>query len=74
MNRSLVEMERCMLYHEGIDKKWWEEATNTAAWIIKRIPNYVTVKMSYEIVLRAKPQLKNMKVFDVLGYEHVPDE
>ncbi|KAE9224632.1 hypothetical protein PF002_g14635 [Phytophthora fragariae] len=31
MNRSLVEMARCMLYHEGIDKKWWAEAVNTSA-------------------------------------------
>ncbi|KAE8955602.1 hypothetical protein PR001_g32034, partial [Phytophthora rubi] len=43
MNRSLVEMARCMLYHEGIDKKWWAEAVNTSAWIINRIPNTVTV-------------------------------
>ncbi|KAE8950986.1 hypothetical protein PR001_g33923, partial [Phytophthora rubi] len=42
MNRSLVEMARCMLYHEGIDKKWWAEAVNTSAWIINRIPNTVT--------------------------------
>ncbi|GMF23747.1 unnamed protein product [Phytophthora fragariaefolia] len=74
MNRSLVKMARCMLYHEGIDKKWWAEAINTAAWIINRIPNSVNVKTSYEIVHRTKPQLKNMKVFGSLGYAHIPDE
>ncbi|KAE9074565.1 hypothetical protein PF005_g28294 [Phytophthora fragariae] len=50
MNRSFVEMARCMLYHEGIDKKWWAEAVNTSAWIINRIPNTMTVKTPYEIV------------------------
>ncbi|KAG2977473.1 hypothetical protein PC121_g23142 [Phytophthora cactorum] len=74
MNRSLVEMARCMLNHESIKKKWWAEADNTAAWIINRIPNSVNVKTPYEIVYRTKPQLKNMKVFGTLGYAHIPAE
>ncbi|KAG3112380.1 hypothetical protein PI124_g8412 [Phytophthora idaei] len=74
MNRSLVEMARCMLYHESIEKKWWAEAVNTAAWIINRIPNLVNVKTPYEIVYRIMAQLKNMKVFRALGYAHIPDE
>ncbi|GMF28853.1 unnamed protein product [Phytophthora fragariaefolia] len=74
MNRSLVEMARCMLYHEGIDKKWWADAVNTAAWIINPIPNSVNVKTPYEIVHRTKPQLKNMEVFGSLVYAHIPDE
>ncbi|KAE8957885.1 hypothetical protein PR001_g31221 [Phytophthora rubi] len=60
MNRSLVEMARYMLYHEGIDKKW--------------IPNTVTVKTPYEIVYQKKPQLKNLKVFGALGYGYIPGE
>jgi transposase InsO family protein len=74
MNRSLVEMARCMMYHEDVDKKWWAEAVNTAAWIINRIPNSVTVKTPYEIVHRTKPQLKNLKVFGALGYAPIPDK
>ncbi|KAE9171648.1 hypothetical protein PF005_g27058 [Phytophthora fragariae] len=74
MNRSLVEMARCMLYHEGIDKKWWAEAVNTSAWIINRIPNTVTVKTPYAIVYQKKPQIKNLKAFGALGYGHIPDE
>ncbi|KAE8905223.1 hypothetical protein PF006_g13558 [Phytophthora fragariae] len=74
MNRSLVEMARCMLNYEGIGKKWWAEAVNTAAWIINRIPNTVTVKTPYEIVYQKKPQLKNLKVFGALDYGHIPDE
>ncbi|KAE9160380.1 hypothetical protein PF004_g31205 [Phytophthora fragariae] len=74
MNQSLVGMAHCMLYHEGIDKKWWAEAVNTSAWIINRIPNTVTVKTPYEIVYQKKPQLKNLKVFGALGYGHIPDK
>ncbi|GMF28367.1 unnamed protein product [Phytophthora fragariaefolia] len=74
MNRSLVEMARCMLYHEGIDKKWWAESVNTAAWIINRIPNSVNIKTPYKIVNKAKPQLKHLKVFGSPGYAHIPDE
>ncbi|GMF58102.1 unnamed protein product [Phytophthora fragariaefolia] len=65
---------RYMLYHEGIGKKWWAEAINTAAWIINRIPNLVSVKTPYKNVHRTKPQLKNMKVFGSLGYAHIPNE
>ncbi|POM74849.1 Rve domain containing hypothetical protein [Phytophthora palmivora] len=74
INRSLVEMARCMLYHESVDKKWWAEAVNTAAWIINRIPNSVTIKTPYEIVYKTKPLLKNLKVFGALGYAHIPNE
>ncbi|RAW22074.1 hypothetical protein PC110_g21488 [Phytophthora cactorum] len=74
MNWSLVEMARCMLYHESIGKKWWTEAVNTAAWIINRIPNLANVKTPYEIIYHTKPQLKNMKVFGALGYAHTPDK
>ncbi|POM71775.1 LOW QUALITY PROTEIN: Integrase catalytic core protein [Phytophthora palmivora] len=74
MNRSLVEMARCMLYHESVDKKWWAEAVNTAAWIINRFPISVTIKIPYEIVYKTKPLLKNLKVFDALVYAHIPDE
>ncbi|GMF17574.1 unnamed protein product [Phytophthora lilii] len=51
-----------------------EVVVNTAAWIINRNSNSVTVKTPYEIVYQAKPQLKNMKVFGALGYAHIPDE
>ncbi|KAG4040147.1 hypothetical protein PC123_g24310 [Phytophthora cactorum] len=74
LNRSLSEMARCMLYHEGIEKKWYVEVVITAAWVINRIPNSVTVKTPYAIVYRTKPQLKNMKVFGALGYAHTPDD
>ncbi|OWZ10710.1 polyprotein, partial [Phytophthora megakarya] len=52
----------------------WTEAVNTAAWIINRILNSVTVKTPYEIVYKSKPQLKNVKVFGALGYVHIPNE
>ncbi|KAE8976205.1 Retrovirus-related Pol polyprotein from transposon TNT 1-94 [Phytophthora fragariae] len=67
-------MARCMLNYEGIGKKWWAEAVNTAAWIINRILNIVNVKTPYEIVYQKKPQLKNLKVFGALDYGHIPDE
>ncbi|POM58758.1 Rve domain containing hypothetical protein [Phytophthora palmivora] len=71
VNRSLVEMARCRLYHDSVDKKWWAEAVKTAAWIINRIPNSVRIKTPYEIVYKTKPQLKNLTVFKrrFMGYE-----
>ncbi|POM81699.1 Rve domain containing hypothetical protein [Phytophthora palmivora] len=74
MTRSLVEMARCMLYHETVGKKSWAEAVNTAAWITNRIPNSVIINTPYEIVYKTKPLLKKLKVFGALGYAHIPDE
>lgn len=67
-------MARCMLYHESIEKKWWDEALSNVAWITNRIPSSVTVKTPYEIVHHAKPQLKNSQVFGAVGYVHIPDD
>lgn len=72
MNRSLVEMARCMLYHESIEKKWWAEALNTAAWIINRIPNAANAKTPFEIVHHSRPQRKNLKVFGEWGMRMSP--
>ncbi|KAF1318635.1 Integrase catalytic core protein, partial [Globisporangium splendens] len=74
MNRTLVEMARCMLYHESVDKKWWAEAVNTAAWIINRIPNSVNTKTPHELIYGRRPNMKNLKVFGALGYAHIPKE
>ncbi|POM61014.1 hypothetical protein PHPALM_30041, partial [Phytophthora palmivora] len=74
MNRSLVEMSRCMFYHESVDKKLWAEAVNIAAWIINRIPNSLIIKTPYEIVYKTKQLLENLKVFGALGYAHIPNE
>ncbi|POM80945.1 Rve domain containing hypothetical protein [Phytophthora palmivora] len=74
VNRSLVEMARCILYHESIGTKWWVEAANTAARIINRIPNSATVKTPYEIAYKTIPRLVNLKVFGAFGYAHIPDK
>ncbi|KAF1318037.1 Integrase catalytic core protein, partial [Globisporangium splendens] len=74
MNRTLVEMARCMLYHESVDKKWWAEAVNTAAWIVNRIPNSVNTKTPHELIYGRRPNMKNLKVFGALGYAHIPKE
>ena len=36
MNRTLMERARSMLEHKNIDKQWWAEAVNTAAYITNR--------------------------------------
>ncbi|POM80727.1 Integrase catalytic core protein [Phytophthora palmivora] len=48
--------------------------SNTAAWIVNRIPNSVTIKTPSEILYKTTPQLKNLKVFGALGYAHIPNE
>lgn len=38
MNRNIIEKVRCMIYDFGMDRKFWAEAVQTAAYIINRVP------------------------------------
>ena len=37
INRTLMERARCMIAWNSVDKQWWAEAINTAAYITNRI-------------------------------------
>uniref|UniRef100_A0AAV1UXP6 Integrase catalytic domain-containing protein n=1 Tax=Peronospora matthiolae TaxID=2874970 RepID=A0AAV1UXP6_9STRA len=57
MNRTLVEMARCMHKDSGIDKSYWCEALMTAAGILKNIlnasnKNSIPHEMVFKKVLR----------------------
>uniref|UniRef100_H3H7A4 Integrase catalytic domain-containing protein n=1 Tax=Phytophthora ramorum TaxID=164328 RepID=H3H7A4_PHYRM len=58
MNRTLVEMTRCMLEESGMDKSYWCEAIMTAADI-------------RNLVFKRAPRLEHMRVFGTECYAHV---
>uniref|UniRef100_A0AAV1TJ00 Integrase catalytic domain-containing protein n=1 Tax=Peronospora matthiolae TaxID=2874970 RepID=A0AAV1TJ00_9STRA len=75
MNRTLVEMTRCMLKESGLDKSSWCEALMTAADIRNILPNASNKNSSpHEMVFKKVPRIDHMRVFGAQCYAHVAKE
>lgn len=75
MNRTLLEMARCMLHFKSLDNNFWGLAVSCAAHILNRIP---TIALKYVTPEKAwsgkKPHVGYFKVFGCLVWAHIPDE
>lgn len=72
-NRSIMEMTRCMLHEKELPKKLWAEATNTAVFLLNRLPTRVLQKKTpFEAWFGYKPDLKNLRTFGCLCFSYVP--
>lgn len=72
MNRTLIEMTRCMIKDSGLDKSYWCEALMTATDIRNVLPNASNKRSSpYEMVFKRKPRIDHMRVFGAQCYAHV---
>ena len=75
MNRTLVEMLRCMLDDSKLPKKFWAEALNTAVYLRNRSPTKsIDNKTPYEKLFGCKPNVKNFKIFGCTAYCHIPKD
>ena len=75
MNRTLVEMTRCMLKDSGLNKSYWCEAMMTAADIRNVLSNASNNSSSpFETFHKKKPNLDHMRVFGETCYAHIPKE
>ena len=74
MNRSLIEMTRCMLEESGLEKKFWGEAVNTACYLLNRLPYNKNVFTPYEKFFSIKPNLSHVKTFGAEAYAWIPNE
>ena len=73
MNRTLVEMTRCMLKDSGLHKSYWCEAMMTAAYIRNVLSNSSNKSSSpFKRVFKKEPPLDHMRVFGEQCYAHVP--
>ena len=75
MNRTLVEMTRCMLKDSGLDKTYWCEALMTAADIRNVVPSSSNKKSTpYEMIFKRKSRIDHMRVFGSQCYAHITKE
>lgn len=64
LNRTLVEMVRCMLIESGLPQSLWCEALNTATYIRNRCPTEVLKnKTPYECWFGKKPTIAHLRTF-----------
>ena len=72
MNRTLIEMTRCMLSDARMSKVYWCEALMTAANTRNLLPSASSPKSSpFELVFRRKPRVDVLRVFGSLCYAHI---
>lgn len=64
MNRTIVDMTRCLLIQSGLPEMYWAEAVNTANYLRNRCPSRSHGgKTPYELWYGSKPNLKHLRVF-----------
>jgi hypothetical protein len=74
-NRFLIEMTRCLLLDANLDKRYWGEAIQTAAYIQNRTPNSsIQGEIPYARWFDAIPKYDNLKIFGCRAYAHVPSQ
>ncbi|KXJ68982.1 hypothetical protein RP20_CCG000687 [Aedes albopictus] len=76
MNRTLVEKTRAMLEDCGIDKRFWGQAVQTAAFLTNRSPtSAVDVKKTpFELWESKKPDVSKLRAFGSKVFVHLPKE
>ncbi|KAG2764376.1 hypothetical protein Pcac1_g24122 [Phytophthora cactorum] len=73
--RTIVTIGRSMLHHAELDKCFWAEAAMTAIYVKNRLPSpKIEHKTPFEIVYKAKPSVKHMRVFGCRTYILTPKE
>lgn len=64
MNRTLMEMTRCMLYEAGFPDNLWVEALQTASYIRNRCESRADISASpFELFWGIKPSVQHLRVY-----------
>ena len=72
MNRTLNERARSMRIHAGLPKMFWDEAVNTAAYLINRGPSIpLDGKIPEEVWSGKEVNLSHLRVFVCISYVHI---
>eukprot|EP00733_Pompholyxophrys_punicea_P000254 Pompholyxophrys_punicea_v1_NODE_55_length_4195_cov_3.523671.p1 type:complete len:835 gc:universal NODE_55_length_4195_cov_3.523671:1568-4072(+) len=75
LNRTLMEMVRCMLVDSGLNKEFWMEALQTAVYLRNRCPtSALDGQTPYFAWYGRQPSLNRLRVFGSKAFAHVPAE
>ena len=74
MNRTLIEMVRCMIHQNTTPLSFWGEALSTAVYIRNRVPSSaIEGKTPYELWFGNIPDISNLRIFWCDAFVHIPD-
>jgi transposase InsO family protein len=74
MNRTVVEMMRCILLQAKLPCEFWAEAVNTAVYLRNRSPTAsLDGKTPYEAWTGEKPDLSHLRVIGCKVYSLIPE-
>ena len=76
LNRTLVEKARSMLTDSGVDKCFWGQAIQTAAFLTNRSPSNAIASdvTPFELWEGKKPNVSKLRTFGCPVYVHIPKE
>ena len=65
MNRTIIDLVRCMIHSENVAKHFWAEALNTAVYVRNRVPNKALPKdkTPFSLWHGTIPDLSHLRVF-----------
>lgn len=74
-NRTLTESARTMLQSKNLDKRFWAEAVNTAAFVLNRsVPVGPSGETPYELWCGKRMDIKDFKNFGDQVFTHIPKQ
>ena len=72
INRVFLDKARCLIVDSNLQKKFWREAINTAAYLSNRLPKRcLGGKTPEELWTGVKPNLSHLRIFGSKAYAHV---
>jgi hypothetical protein len=76
MNRTLVEMARCLLHDAALPDTFWGYAVQHSVHILNSLPSHAldSSTMPEEIFTGNKPSIANLRIFGCKAYAHIPKE
>jgi hypothetical protein len=76
LNRTIMEMARCLIIDAGLGHQYWEYAAMMAAYIRNRTPTAANSEMKspFDALWSQKPDLCQLPLFGAKAIVHVPDE
>ena len=74
INRTIMDIARCLLHYAGAPKTFWREAVKMAVYVHNRTPTKALhTQTPYEIWFGRKPDLSNLRVFGCTAYAILPE-
>jgi hypothetical protein len=76
MNRTIMEMARCLLHDSGLPRTFWGYTVLHSAHILNILPSCAlnTQTTPEEILIGNKPSIAHLRIFGCTAYVHIPKE